>query len=359
MIITLKGCTASAYIGGLNFYSVSKGTVSGATVTINTSTISKDAATSTSARDIATVALNSGYENLVVTVTMGGSAVNNWYADGKVTIPANTEVTGAIKISASATVVSGGEVVDPEPEEPGTGDGSDTDISLVNAITPSTEGIIMHLDKSANPGYTITDTDTYITYEYTIPYDCSIYIPSEGLRADYVALVVKSTGTRYRKSETNLPTVDNPLALNAGEQIYITYTKAASMGMFVICNNAPSINVVKTESITSDMMTKQSGWTVGSTGINENQSYDLYSYTIPSGGGRIFVSGMDNYTYFALLIRNEQTGQAIRYRYSDNQFPTTAHDSWVSFTQGCIVYVTVPTGNDVSKFDMQLLYISE
>ena len=65
MIITLKGCTATAFIGGLNFYSVSKGTVSGATVTINTSTISKDAATSTSARDIATVALTSGYENLV------------------------------------------------------------------------------------------------------------------------------------------------------------------------------------------------------------------------------------------------------------------------------------------------------
>ena len=39
MIITLKGCTASAYIGGLNFYKISKGTVSGSTVTINASTI--------------------------------------------------------------------------------------------------------------------------------------------------------------------------------------------------------------------------------------------------------------------------------------------------------------------------------
>lgn len=121
MIITLKGCTAKAFIGGLNFFKVSKGTVSGATVTINASTINKDEATSTSAREIATVALNSNYENLVVTVTMGGTTVN-WYASGKVTIPANTAVTGDIKISASATAASGGEEVD--PEEPGTGGGS-------------------------------------------------------------------------------------------------------------------------------------------------------------------------------------------------------------------------------------------
>lgn len=121
MIITLKGCTATAFIGGLDFFSVKKGTVSGADVTIRTSTINKDAATSTSAREIATVALKSNYENLVVTVTMGGTTVNNWYKNGKVTIPANTTVTGDIKISASATAVSGGGgVVDPEPEEPGT-----------------------------------------------------------------------------------------------------------------------------------------------------------------------------------------------------------------------------------------------
>lgn len=113
MIITLKGCTATAFIGGLNFFKVSKGTVSGADVTISASTINKDEATSTSAREIATVALKSNYENLVVTVTMGGTTVN-WYAGGKVTIPANTAVTGDIKISASATAVSGGDPIIPD-----------------------------------------------------------------------------------------------------------------------------------------------------------------------------------------------------------------------------------------------------
>ena len=122
MIITLKGCTATAFIGGLNFFKVSKGTVSGADVTIRTSTINKDEANIASDTIIAEVALKNGYESLSVTVTMGGSSVNNWYNSGKVTIPANTTVTGDIKISASATAVSGGEVVDPEPEKPGTGD---------------------------------------------------------------------------------------------------------------------------------------------------------------------------------------------------------------------------------------------
>lgn len=107
MIITLKGCTATAFIGGLNFFKVSKGTVSGADVTISTSTINKDAATSPSARPIATVALKSNYKTLVVTVTMGGTTVN-WFANGKVTIPANIAVTGDIKISASATAISTG-----------------------------------------------------------------------------------------------------------------------------------------------------------------------------------------------------------------------------------------------------------
>jgi hypothetical protein len=135
MIITLKGCTATAFIGGLNFFKISRGTVSGAVVTIATTTINKDEATSTSARELATVVLNSNYENLVVTVTMGGTTVN-WFANGKVTIPANTTVTGDIKISASATAINtGGEVVNPEPEEPGTG--GDTSTGGDSGETPS------------------------------------------------------------------------------------------------------------------------------------------------------------------------------------------------------------------------------
>lgn len=154
MIITLKGCTATAFIGGLNFFKVSRGTVSGATVTIATSTINKDEATSTSAREIATVVLNSNYENLVVTVTMGGTTVN-WFANGKVTIPANTAVTGDIKISASATAVV--------PDEP------DTPIVMYTFTinpTPTTATVTLTASGYSQSGNSITvPANTAVTWK--------------------------------------------------------------------------------------------------------------------------------------------------------------------------------------------------
>lgn len=149
MIITLKGCTATAFIGGLNFFKVSKGTVSGADVTISASTINKDAATSTSAREIATVALKSNYENLVVTVTMGGTTVN-WFADGKVTIPANTTVTGDIKISASATAIV--------PDVPDTPDEPDTPTMYTFTInpTPTNATVTLTASRYSQSGNSIT-----------------------------------------------------------------------------------------------------------------------------------------------------------------------------------------------------------
>ena len=164
MIITLKGCTATAFIGGLNFFKVSRGTVSGASVTIATSTINKDEATSTSAREIATVALNSNYENLVVTVTMGGTTVNNWYKNGKVTIPANTTVTGDIKISASATAVV--------PDVPVTPDEPATPTMYTFTINPTPTTATVTLTAS---GYSQSDNsisvDSGTTVSWTVSAD--------------------------------------------------------------------------------------------------------------------------------------------------------------------------------------------
>ena len=159
MIITLKGCTATAFIGGLNFFKVSRGTVSGATVTIATSTVNKDEATSTSAREIATVVLNSNYENLVVIVTMGGTTVN-WFANGKVTIPANTAVTGDIKISASATAIqvtppSGGDT----PTQP-------TTYTFTINPTPSTAIVTLTASGYTQSGNSITvPSGTSVTWK--------------------------------------------------------------------------------------------------------------------------------------------------------------------------------------------------
>ena len=159
MIITLKGCTATAFIGGLNFFKVSRGTVSGASVTIATSTINKDEATSTSARELATVVLNNNYENLVVTVTMDGNTVN-WFANGKVTIPANTTVTGDIKISASATAIVPDEPV--IPDEPAT----PTMYTFTINPTPTTATVTLTASGYSQSGNSITvPANTLVTWK--------------------------------------------------------------------------------------------------------------------------------------------------------------------------------------------------
>lgn len=118
-------------IVGANFEGANIGQNKSVTITLNKTgangskssvTLEKDKSVS-SVTVIATgLSLKTGYENLVVTVTMAGTGdVSSWYSNGTVTIPSGTTITGNITITATATktTTGGGEVVD--PEEPGTG----------------------------------------------------------------------------------------------------------------------------------------------------------------------------------------------------------------------------------------------
>lgn len=320
MIITLKGCTATAFIGGLNFFKVSKGTVSGADVTISTSTINKDAATSTSARELATVALKSNYENLVVTVTMGGTTVN-WFANGKVTIPANTAVTGDIKISASATAVSGGDVVD--PEEPGTGGGSGDDVqSNVSYITRVTNNVNIVDGKSVGNTGGYNEDQTYLSYEYTIPYNGNIYFDSS-TTAIYIALWHSGTNTRYRKSENNLPSQENSLAVTAGDKIIATLTKATASSFKLVYNNEVGTTYTEQLIVSKSDMTLHENQTAGANGISANEAYN--SWELDFGDkefekGYLYMSDFATY-YTALLILSENGNVRYRVNTSEDTLP--------------------------------------
>ena len=129
MILTIKGADFSGSGLGTNTsvsITLTKGNgVSGSKVSL---TLEKNQVVS-SATVIATgLSLQTGYENLVVTVTMNGSTVSGWYSNGKITIPSGTTITGNIKITANATkTATGDEPVTPpvDPEEPGTGDSNE------------------------------------------------------------------------------------------------------------------------------------------------------------------------------------------------------------------------------------------
>ena len=219
MIITLKGCTATAFIGGLNFFKVSRGTVSGASVTIATSTINKDEATSTSAREIATVALNSNYENLVVTVTMGGTTVN-WFANGKVTIPANTTVTGDIKISASATAIVPDVVEPDQPENPSTGGGETINLLTLGTSNVNTKLGSTNSTPTSGTGYTVY-TDIPITggniYSFAYIYrswwkdknknDISSFNPGSSSNVVAPPNAAYVSVTTYSEDTTNIPSI--------------------------------------------------------------------------------------------------------------------------------------------------------
>ena len=80
---------------------------------------------------------------------MGGTTVN-WFANSKVTIPANTTVTGDIKISASATAVV--------PDEPVTPDEPDTPTMYTFTInpTPTNATVTLTADGYTQSGNSIT-----------------------------------------------------------------------------------------------------------------------------------------------------------------------------------------------------------
>jgi hypothetical protein len=110
MILTIAGANFSGANIGANTNvgsTLTKGNgVSGSKV--SSLTLEKNKVVSTSTK-IADLSLQTGYENLVVTVTMTGTGdVSSWFSNGTVTIPSGTTITGNIKITASATAVSGG-----------------------------------------------------------------------------------------------------------------------------------------------------------------------------------------------------------------------------------------------------------
>jgi hypothetical protein len=161
MILTIAGADFSGANIGTNTnvgITLTKGNgVSGSKV--SSLTLEKNQVVSTATVIATGLSLQTGYENLVVTVTMNGSTVSGWFSNGTVTIPSGTTITGNIKITASATAVSGGEVVN--PEEPGTGGGSgDTPSRL-----PSEYQEVEYLKTSETQYFVLDEVSSNVIYE--------------------------------------------------------------------------------------------------------------------------------------------------------------------------------------------------
>lgn len=146
MILTIAGADFSgANIGQNNSVTITLNKT-GANGSKSSVTLKKGESVSSNTVIATGLSLQTGYENLVVTVTMAGTGdVSGWYSNGVVTIPSDTLITGNITIKATASKIAtgGGEVVD--PEEPGTGGGSGdafNDASMWLRQTMSATGVI-------------------------------------------------------------------------------------------------------------------------------------------------------------------------------------------------------------------------
>ena len=113
MILTIAGANFEGANIGQNknvTITLTKGNgVSGSKV--SSLTLEKNQVVSTATVIATGLSLQTGYKDLVVTVTMAGTGdVNDWFsnANGTVTIPSETKITGNIKITARATATSTG-----------------------------------------------------------------------------------------------------------------------------------------------------------------------------------------------------------------------------------------------------------
>jgi hypothetical protein len=187
MILTIAGANFSGANIGTNTnvgITLTKGNgVSGSKV--SSLTLEKNQVVSTATVIATGLSLQTGYENLVVTVTMTGTGdVSRWFSNGTVTIPSETTITGNIKITASATAVSGSE--EDILDQVAWGNLTYRDIFVTNNIAPNVNE--NNLLKSINntigfkQNYTENNRQVLIVESNTIP-------SSSDIIGNYVAFV--------------------------------------------------------------------------------------------------------------------------------------------------------------------------
>jgi hypothetical protein len=321
MIITLTRANFSACnIGTLTTVNV-KSTVSGTCANVVIKMPNVEKAGYTTATTIATISLNTtNYKDHNVKVMMGSTDVSSWYSSGNVIVPANTPITSNITIYVSATAVVPDEPAIPpvEPEEPGTGGSGDNVHSNVSYITRVTNNVNIVDSKSVGPTGGYNEDQNYLSYEYTIPYNGTIYF-DPSTTSTYIALWYSGTNTRYRKSENNLPSQENSLAVTAGDRIIATLTKGTASSFKLVYNNELGSTYTEQLIVSKSDMTIHKNQTAGANGLTASESYNSWELDFD---GKEFEKGylyMSDFTtaYTAILILSVNGN--VRYRVTSGE----------------------------------------
>ena len=282
-----------------------------------------------------TFTINPTPSTATVTLTASGYAQSG----NSITVPSGTSV--AWKVEASGYVTQNGThtVTKTETKNVTLVQNSNSHLN-VSFITRTTNNINIVNDKSVGTTGGYNDDQNYLSYEYTIPYDGTIYFDSS-VSAIYIALWHSGTNTRYRKSENNLPTQDNPLTVTAGDKIISTLTKATATSFKLVYNNEVGSTYTEQLIVSKSDMILHENQTAGANGISTNESYNSWELDFSGKAferGYLYMSDFATY-YTALLILSENGNVRYRINTSEDTLPKDI-STIVPITSNDTIYVS-------------------
>jgi hypothetical protein len=266
-----------------------------------------------------TFTINPTPTSATVTLTASGYTQSG----NSITVPSNTSV--AWKVSASGyTEQSGTHTVTKTESKSvalsavsggGSGDNVHSNVSYITRVTNNVN-IVDSKSVGTTGGY--TEDKNYLSYEYTIPYNGTIYF-DPSTTSTYVALWHSGTNTRYRKSENNLPSQENSLTVAAGDRIIATLTKGTASSFKLVYNNEHGSTYTEQLIVSKSDMTIHENQTAGANGLTASESYNSWELDFD---GKEFEKGylyMSDFTtaYTAILILS--ANGKVRYRVTSGE----------------------------------------
>lgn len=226
-------------------------------------------------------------------------------------------------------------------------------LSIGNRATAFT-GLTWMADTSVDAKGNLSTMTTYDSFEWLVETDedFTLYVDEYyPPRLNYVALVHydSSTGTwtRYRKSESNLPTEAAPLTIHNGDKLYVTATKSRAP-FFALWTSKPAEEkevIYTTITSTTEGITTYPQEVLSETDDENTQvaeAYTTYSYTVPEDmTGNLYAVAEDDCLYFKVRY-----GDVYWYRTRYDQGNLQKAENPQQIWPGSELWVSVKTGND-------------
>ena len=223
-----------------------------------------------------------------------------------------------------------------------------------NRVTSFTDGLTWMENTSIDASGNASTMTTYDSFEWLVETDedFTMYVDEYyAARVTYLAIIhydsSVGTWTRYRKSQSDVPTASTPLTIHNGDKVYITVTKSRAP-FFILQTSKPSETqevIYTTITSATEGVTAYPGEVLGESDTENTtvgETYTTYSYTVPEDMvGNLYVVAEDDCLYFKVRY-----GDVYWYRTRYDQGNLQKADSPQQIWPGSVLWVSVKTGAD-------------